>query len=340
MLRLYIPLFTLESFHKIKLKSGVEKILVTGAGGFIGHHLGRYLKTKGYWVRGVDLVTPNFSSVNEFDEFKILDLTDQQNCMKAVQGVSRVYNLAAVNGSVEIIMTNKADLVHDNSLINLNMAQACVNSKVKRVFFSSSACLYPINLQKTDKTHLLKEEDAYPANPDSEYGWEKLMAERIWKDYEDDYGLQVRIGRYFNIYGPEDFTNTLRSKAPMSLTRKVIEAGNGGEVEIWGDGNQKRSFCYIDDCVEATYKMMESNIKLPVNIGTKYLMSINELVDLISDIEGVKIIKVHQLNKAQGVRTRHSDLGRAKKLLKWEARVKPQEGLLELNKFVHGILES
>lgn len=318
----------------------MEKILITGAGGFIGHHLGRYLKTKGYWVRGVDLVVPKFSSVNEFDEFKILDLTVPQNCKKAVQGVSKVYNLAAVNGGVELITTNKADLVHDNSLINLNMAEACIHSKVKRIFFSSSACAYPINLQGTNKTHLLKEEDAYPANPDSEYGWEKLMAERIWRDYEDDYGLRVRIGRYFNIYGPEDFTNTSRSKAPMALTRKVIEAGDGGKVEIWGDGNQKRSLCYVDDCVEATYKMMESNIKLPVNIGTKYLMSINKLVDLIADIEGIEIKKVHQLNKAQGVRTRHPDLSRAKKLLKWEARVKPREGLLKLNKFVHSILKS
>lgn len=286
------------------------------------------------------MVVPKFSSIEEYDDYKTLDLTVPENCLEVTRGITEVYNLAAMNGSIEVLITNKADLFYNNALINLNMARGCILSKVRRIFFSSSACVYPIGLQSSDQIHLLKEEDAYPANPDSEYGWEKLMSERVWKDYETDYGLEVRIGRYFNIYGTESPIDPAHSKAPVALTRKVIEAGNGGEVKIWGDGDQKRSFCYIDDCVEATYKLMKSNVNFPVNIGIKELMSINELVGMIADIEGIKVKKTHQPTKTQGVRTRHSNLEKAKKLLNWEAKVKTREGLININRFVHKILDS
>ncbi len=312
-----------------------EKVLVTGAGGFIGHHLARFLKRKGYFVRGVDIVYPQFSDLSDFNDFRILDLRDFRNAIEATEGVSKVYALAAQNGSIEYTITNKADLLRDNALINLNTAEASVRSGVKRLFYSSSACVYPENKQTEIDSKPLKESDVYPANPDSEYGWEKLFSERMYKSYEADHGLEVRIARFFNIYGAECLIDTLRSKAPMALTRKVIEAGQGGTVKIWGDGKQVRSFCYIDDCVEAIYKLMSSSIKDPVNIGTSDHVSINELVDIICKIEGISVKKQHQLNKIQGVRGRFCDYSKAQKELKWKAKVTPLEGMSVINKFVH-----
>ncbi|MFH0863472.1 MAG: NAD-dependent epimerase/dehydratase family protein [Candidatus Gottesmanbacteria bacterium] len=312
-----------------------EKILITGAGGFIGHHLARYLKKKGYWVRGVDIVKPQFSGLNDFHDFKLLDLRDFRNCTEAVEGMDKVYALAAQNGSIEFTTTVRTLIVRDNILINVNTAESCARLGVKRLFFSSSACVYPLGKQTIIGAIPLKEEDVYPADPDSEYGWEKLFSERLYKSYEKDYGLQVRIARFFNIYGPECLIDTLRSKAPMELTRKVIEAGNGGEVKIWGDGKQVRSFCYISDCVEAIYKLMESNISEPLNIGTSDHVSINELVDIICRIEKIKVKKIHQLNKIQGVRGRYCNFAKVKKLLGWERKVTPLEGMTLINRFVH-----
>ena len=311
-----------------------DRVLVSGSSGFIGHHLVRFLKDKGYWVRGVDIVKPEYST-SEADEFIIADLTKPEEANRATLGIDKLYQLAAVNGSIEMTTTDKADLVTTNALINLNLAKSCIENRFKRVFFSSSACVYPIHYQSTDEVHPLKEEDSYPADPDSEYGWEKLFSERLWRSYEEDYGLEVRIGRYFNVYGHETHLDTTRSKAPMALTRKVLEAGDGGDVYIWGDGNQKRSFVYIDDCVRATYMMMESDIHEPVNIGTEDLVKINELVDIIADIEGVKVNKIHQMDKVQGVRTRHADFSRAYKELKWEKKTSMKEGMTVINKFAH-----
>lgn len=319
-----------------------EKILITGAGGFIGHHLARFLKNKGFFVRGVDITYPQFSDLSDFHDFRILDLRDFRNCAEAMEGIHKVYALAAQNGSIEYTITNKADTLRDNATININTAEACIRAGVKRLFFSSSACVYPEDKQTKVNSTQLKEEDIYPANPDSEYGWEKLFSERLYKSYEEDHGLEVRIARFFNIYGPECLIDTIRSKAPkapMALTRKVIQAGAGGTVKIWGDGKQVRSFCYITDCIEAIFRLMESNIKEPVNIGTSDHISINQLVDIICKIEGVKVNKVYQLNKVQGVRGRLCDFSKAKKLLRWKANVTLTEGMREVNKFTHDNLD-
>lgn len=312
-----------------------EKILITGAGGFIGHNLARYLKGKGYWVRGVDIIAPQFSGMNDFNDFRLLDLRDFRNCIEAVEGIDKVYALAAQNGSIEFTTNVRALIVRDNVTLNVNTAEASLRMGVKRVFFSSSACVYPLGKQTKVNATPLKEEDVYPADPESEYGWEKLFSERMYKSYEKDHGLKIRIARFFNIYGPECLIDTVRSKAPMELTRKVIEAGNGGKVEIWGDGKQVRSFCYITDCVEAVHKLMESNITEPINIGTADHMSINELVDLICKIERVEVSRVHQLKRVQGVRGRYCDFTKAEKLLKWKRKITPGEGMRIINKFVH-----
>ena len=316
-----------------------EKILITGAGGFIGHHLARFLKEKGYWVRGVDIVYPQYSSLDDFHEFKILDLRDFRNCIEAMEDIDKVYALAALNGSIEYTTTEKAVIVRDNTTININTAESAVRSKVKRVFYSSSACVYPIWKQMEGNIVPLREEDAYPAMPDSEYGWEKLYSERMYKSYENDFGLNVRIARFFNIYGSECLIDTLRSKAPMALTKKVIEAGEGSNVEIWGDGKQVRSFCYIDDCCEGIWKIMESEINDPVNIGTADHVSINDLVDLIAKIEKIKIKKVFQPNKIQGVRARLCDFSKAERMLGWKRKVTVERGLSVINKFVHQQLD-
>lgn len=317
----------------------MNKVLCTGAGGFIGHHLARYLKAKGFWVRGADLEIPKFSSTKEMDEFYVVDLKDMDSCLEVTKGMDFVYNLAALNGSIELTTNNKAELVHNNALINLNMAEACWKNGVKRIFYSSSACVYPIHYQDTDEIHALVEEDVDPAHPDTEYGWEKLFSEHMWMDYAEDRGMEVRIARFINIYGPEGLIDTLKSKAPMALTRKVIEAGDGGDVYIWGDGEQKRTFCYITDLLDGILKLMNSDITYPINLGSNDLYSINQLVDLIAEIEGVKVNKIHQLDKVQGVRVRQADLTKAEKLLGWKRTVSMKEGLTEINKFAHKVLD-
>lgn len=314
----------------------MKKILVTGAGGFIGHWMGRYLKEKGYWVRGVDIEAPHFSNVSEFDEFwQDCDLRKEAYAMRACEGIDSVYHFAAMNGSIEMTTNNKAELVHNNALINLNMAEASYKNTVKKVLFSSSACVYPIQYQSTDLVHALKEEDVDPAHPDTEYGWEKLFSEHVWRSYFEDRGIQIAIPRFINVFGTEGLIDTLRSKAPMALTKKVITAGNGGIVRIWGDGEQKRTFCYITDLLDGIYTLMESHITEPINLGSDHLVSINELVDMIADIEGIRVKKVHELHKIQGVRTRMPDITKARVKLHWKPKVTLHEGLVKINKFVH-----
>jgi len=260
-----------------------NRILVTGAGGFIGHHLVRFLKKKGYLVRGVDIKYPEYSARNEADEFFLLDLRNYQSCLKATKGAYHVYNLAANMGGIGFINEYKADVMHDNVLINTNIAEACTKNSIKRVFYSSSACIYPTF--KQDKTEIagLKENDAYPAMPEEGYGWEKLFSEKLFLSYHIDHGLVVRIARFHNIYGPEGTYDGGREKAPAAICRKVALAKNG-EVEIWGDGKQTRSFCYIEDCLEGIYKLMNSDYGEPLNIGSDRLVTINEMVDIVSQI--------------------------------------------------------
>jgi nucleoside-diphosphate-sugar epimerase len=312
----------------------MEKILVTGAGGFIGHHLVRYLKNKGYWVRGVDIKYPEFSSKNEADEFLLLDLRDFRNAMEAVKGIDKVYQLAANMGGIGFITKVKADVVRDNVLINVNMAEASRLAGVKRIFFSSSACVYPGYKQREEKITPLKESDAYPADPEDGYGWEKLFSEHIYEKFNQDYGLDIRIARYHNIFGPEGTYEGGREKAPAAICRKIALAKDGDEIEIWGDGNQTRSFCYVQDCVEGSYRLMESNFMGPLNIGSDRLVTINEMVDIVAKIAGKKVKKKHLLDKPQGVRGRNSDNTLCKKVLGWEPKISLEEGLEKTYKWI------
>ncbi len=304
-----------------------EKILVTGAGGFIGHHLVRYLKNNGYWVRGVDIKYPEYSPKDEADEFLILDLRNFRNAMEAVNGIDKVYTLAANMGGIGFISAVKADVVRDNATININIAEASRLSGVKRLFYSSSACIYPGYKQKDAQITALKESDAYPADPEDGYGWEKLFSEHMYQKYNRDYNLEVRIARFHNIYGPEGTYDGGREKAPAALSRKIALLPDGGELEIWGDGKQTRSFCYIDDCVEGVYRLMESEIKEPLNIGSDRLITIDEMADIIANHAGKTIHKKYLLDKPQGVRGRNSDNTLCKQVLGWEPKMSLEEGL-------------
>jgi len=311
-----------------------EKILVTGAGGFIGHHLVRYLKNKGYWVRGVDIKYPEFSPHNEADEFLLLDLRSFRNCMEAVKGMDKVYTLAANMGGIGFITAVNAEVMRDNVLINVNMAEASRLAGVKRLFFSSSACVYPTYKQENSNLTALKESDAYPGDPDNEYGWEKLYSERVYQAYHKDYGLEIRIARYHNIFGEEGTYEGGREKAPAAICRKVALAKDGGEIEIWGDGKQTRSFCYVDDCIEGSYLLMESDFKESLNIGSDRLVTIDELVDIVCKISGKNLKKIHQLDKPQGVRGRNSDNTLCKKVLGWTPQISLEKGLEETYKWI------
>ena len=278
-------------------------------------------------MRGADIKYPEFSPKNEADEFLLLDLRDLNNCLKATQGIDKVYTLAANMGGIGFITEVKAEVMRDNVLINANMAEASKKNGIKRLFFSSSACVYPTFKQTDPNVTALKEKDAHPADPDNEYGWEKLFSERLYQNYHQDYGLEVRMSRYHNIFGPEGTYDGGREKAPAALSRKVAKARDGEEIEIWGDGKQTRSFCYIDDCLEGTYRLMESDWREPLNIGSDRLVTIDETVDIISKIAGKNFKKKYLLDEPQGVRGRNSDNTLCKKVLGWEPKISLEEGL-------------
>ena len=305
----------------------MKKVLVTGAGGFIGHHLVSHLKRHGYWVRGVDLELPQYCRTDA-DEFIRLDLRLAENCMRASAGVDEVYALAADMGGMGYISAHHAQILHNNALINIHTLEASRANHVSRYLFTSSACVYPEYRQTSNKVVPLKEEDAYPAYPQDAYGWEKLMIERLVMHYRDDYGLDTRTVRFHNIFGPLGTWDGGREKAPAAICRKVAMAKLSGsdEIEIWGDGEQTRSFCYIDDCVKGLYTLMRSNYREPLNLGQDRLISINELVDLVSRIAGVRLAKRH-IDGPQGVRGRNSDNTKLRKVLGWEPEISLEEGL-------------
>jgi GDP-D-mannose 3',5'-epimerase len=305
----------------------LHRVVVTGAGGFIGHHLVTFLKAKGYWVRGVDLKHPDFGSTDAH-EFWQLDLRDPANCQVAVSGADDVYALAADMGGMGYISCNHAQILRNNALINIGTLEAALGSGVRRYLFTSSACVYPEYRQLVTHAAALKEEDAYPADPQDAYGWEKLITEQLCSHYRRDYGLQTRIVRFHNIFGPYGTWTGGREKAPAALCRKVAVAKLAADpgVEIWGDGKQTRSFCYISDCIEGIYRLMNSDFTGPINLGQDRMVSINELADIIAEIAGVRINKVH-VPGPQGVRGRNSDNTLLQKTLGWTPQVSLEEGL-------------
>lgn len=302
------------------------KIVVTGAGGFIGSHLCRYLKNKGYWVRAVDIKWDNYIT-GYADQFITRDLRNAKYSFEVVKGMDRVYNLAANMGGIGYITTVKAEVMRDNVLINVNMLEAARKNKVDKYFFSSSACVYPTYKQGSPEVVPLKEAHAYPADPDNEYGWEKLFTERLCMDYAEDFGLEIRIARFHNIYGPEGTYKGGREKAPAALCRKVAEAPNPGKITIWGDGKQTRSFCYIVDCIRGIEALMDSDYAEPLNIGSDRLVTINELADRIIKISGKEITKTYDPTKPQGVRGRNADLFLVTKVIDWKPVVPLEQGL-------------
>jgi len=317
----------------------MERILVTGGGGFIGSHMARYLYQQGNFVRVADIKFDDYIQEEYCNEKLQLDLRKLENCLEATRGIDKVYNFAANMGGIGFITSVFADVMHDNVLINTYMLEASVQNKVKRFLFSSSACVYPNFKQIKPEVEGLKEEDVYPADPNEAYGWEKLFTEEMVKAYQIDRGLDARIPRYHNIYGPEGTYKGGREKAPAALCRKVAEASNPGTIEIWGDGKATRSYCYIDDCIKGTVALMESDYDKPLNIGSDRLVSVDDLADIIIKISGKKITKDYNLSAPEGVRGRNADLTLVKKVLGWEPHISLEEGLEKDYRWINMMVE-
>lgn len=311
-----------------------QSILVTGAGGFIGHHLVTFLKKQGHWVRGVDLKHPEFSETRA-DEFLVADLRDVANAHAATEGVDQVYSLAADMGGMGYISTHHASILLNNSLIDLNTIEAARQKHVTRYFYTSSACVYPEFKQADSAVTALKEQDAYPAQPQDAYGWEKLLSEQLCMHYMNDYGIETRVVRLHNIFGPLCTWAGGREKAPAAMCRKVAIAKLTGQsaIEIWGDGEQTRSFCYIDDCLEGFSRLMASNYRLPLNLGQDRLVTINQLADMVAEIAGVPLAK-HYVAGPQGVRGRNSDNSKLREVLGWVPQISLENGLAQTYRWI------
>jgi len=306
----------------------MKEALVCGAGGFIGSHLVKRLKKEGFWVRGVDLKYPEFNKTAA-DDFVIGDLRDPVVCCSVTdRPFDEVYQLAADMGGAGYIFSGEHDseVMHNSAMINLNMVDICCKVGVKKMFYSSSACIYPEYNQRDPGNPKCSEDSAYPAAPDSEYGWEKLFSERMCLSYYRNHGLQVRIARFHNIFGPEGAWNNGREKAPAALCRKVAEAEDGGEIEIWGDGKQTRSFLYIDECLDGVRRLMDSDFIGPVNIGSEEMITINGLAEMIMDIAG-KRLTINHIEGPLGVRGRNSDNRLIYEKLKWKPTMPLRNGM-------------
>lgn len=312
----------------------MTRILVTGAGGFIGSHLARHLYNRGHFIRVVDVKWDGYIENPYYSQKITADLRNLDSCLKATRHMDQVYNLAADMGGIGYITTVSADVQRNNVLINTNMLEAARRNDIKTFFFSSSACVYPNYLQEEAEVAPLRESDAMPADPNEAYGWEKLFTEVLCESYRVDYGMDTRVARYHNVYGPEGTWCGGREKAPAALCRKVAEARDGGIIEIWGDGRQTRSFLYIDDCVKASVKLMASNFQKPINIGSDRLVTINELTDVIVMASGKTLTKRHDVSKPQGVRGRNADLTLVKRVLDWSPRVSLEVGLEKTYKWI------
>jgi nucleoside-diphosphate-sugar epimerase len=316
-----------------------KRVLVTGAGGFIGHHLTSRLVADGHWVRGVDIKYPEFESTRA-QSFEILDLRRWSDCLQATLEIDEVYNLAANMGGIGFIEANKAEITRDNSLINLHMLEAARVHEVSRFLFTSSACVYPGYLQDTPEVTPLAEEHAYPADAEDGYGWEKLFAERLCRHYTEDYGLETRVVRFHNIFGPLGTFDGGREKSPAAFCRKIAMAADNDSIEVWGDGKQTRSYCYIDDCVEGICRLMRSDHRDPLNLGQDRLISVDELVDMVAMAADKSIKKEHDTSKPQGVRGRNSDNSRLRSALGWVPQTSLERGIEITYRWIREQLEA
>jgi GDP-D-mannose 3', 5'-epimerase len=308
------------------------RILVTGAGGFIGNHLVNSLKDQGFWVRGVDQKRPEFSDTRA-DEFFVLDLRRWENCLEATKGVDQVYALAADMGGMGFISANHATILHNNSLIDIHTLEAARQQGVQKALYTSSACVYPEHMQLRADIAGLREEDAYPAAPQDAYGWEKVLGEQLFMYYPGEFDIQTRIVRFHNIYGPYGTFEGGREKSPAALCRKVAMAEDGGSIEVWGDGEQTRSFCYIDDCVDGLQRLMNSDFTQPLNLGTEEMVSINELARIIMRIAD-KNLTIEHVEGPEGVRGRNSDNTKLREVLDWEPPTDLEQGLAETYRWI------
>lgn len=314
------------------------RVLVTGAGGFIAHHLVKYLVNKGYWVRAVDIKEPEYEPTAAH-EFQLLDLRRFDNCLIATRDVDEVYHLAADMGGIGYITAFHAEIAKNDTMINVHMLEAARINGVKRFLYSSSACIYPQYLQKKPDVTPLKEDDAYPADPEEGYGWEKLYMEKLCQYFREDFKLETRIVRFHNVYGPKGTYEGGKEKAPAAISRKIALIPDGGEIEVWGDGEQTRSFMYINDCTEGIHRLMRSDHNKPLNLGTDELVTINQLVDMVAEVAGKRVTKRHDLSKPQGVRGRNSDNTRLREVLGWEPSTKLIDGLKPTYEWIRSELQ-